>query len=321
MSDPRPRYAKGQRLKMDPRDVWAATRRPPNVSEKLTSTFSDLYWKSYAVVHHASRVIELEQQECAALVESLKEQPGLVGIAQTCSSSLRFEYEAMLGVSYAAQSLLARATIESLTGTTLEEKERLPSFAVLDREIARIGPRPEMDAARDRVLAKLAEIRTWDSPDFLASLSPRHRITHREHVRCSPIFVHRMPGLQMKPDRNEPLGVTFACREPVNALSHYAPEIETGYILLVRQDHQAPPPAEILLSPPREIEGPGLPMLSKRALQVAQQHLLAAALLIDALSEGPEAVAGIITRQDAAQRAKLSEDEQVEPEPSADRTE
>src|SRR5713226_806456 len=61
MSDPRPRYPKGQRLEMDPRDVWAATRRPPNVSEALTSTFSDLYWKTYAIVHHAGRVVELDQ--------------------------------------------------------------------------------------------------------------------------------------------------------------------------------------------------------------------------------------------------------------------
>jgi phosphatidylserine/phosphatidylglycerophosphate/cardiolipin synthase-like enzyme len=32
MTDDVPRYPKGLRLEMDPRDVWAATRRPPNVA-------------------------------------------------------------------------------------------------------------------------------------------------------------------------------------------------------------------------------------------------------------------------------------------------
>src|SRR5260370_19405824 len=147
MSDPQPpRYPKGQRLEMDPRDVWAATRRPPNVSEALTSTFSDLYWKTYAIVHHAGRVVELEQKECDAVGESLKKQPGLVGIAQTCSSTMRFEYEATLGAAYAAQSLLARAVIESLTGATLENVKRLPSFAELHDEIAKKSVQPGMIA-------------------------------------------------------------------------------------------------------------------------------------------------------------------------------
>ena len=129
----------------------------------------------------------------------------------------------MLGVSYAAQSLLARAVIESLTGTTLESRKRLPSFADLDEELAKLRLRPEMAPARERVAAKISEIRGWGSPDFLGSMSPRHRITHREHIRCTPVFVHRMPGVQMKPDRSEPLGVAFACKEPVNALNHYSP--------------------------------------------------------------------------------------------------
>jgi hypothetical protein len=147
MSDPRPLYPKGLRLEMDPRDVWAVTRRPPNVSEALTSTFSDLYWKTYAIVHHAGRVVELEQKECGAVVESLKQQPRLVGIAQTCSSTMRFEYEAMLGAAYAAQSLLARAVIESLTGATLEDEKRLPSFSELDDAIDNKSVQPGMIAA------------------------------------------------------------------------------------------------------------------------------------------------------------------------------
>src|SRR6184192_754172 len=129
--DARPRYQKGLRLDIDPRDVWAATRRPPNVSEALTSTFSDLYWKSYAIVHHAGRVVEQDQDDCEDIMERLKEQPELVGIAQTCSSKMRFEYEAMLGSAYAAQSLLARSVIESLTQKSLEGTKRFPSFAGL----------------------------------------------------------------------------------------------------------------------------------------------------------------------------------------------
>src|SRR5947207_14608410 len=102
-----PRYPKGIGLAMDPRDVWVATRRPPNVPEALSGTFSDLCWKTLAVVHHAGRVIDLEQRECADLIDRLGSQSELVGIAQTCSSTMRFEYEAMLGAGYAAQDLLA----------------------------------------------------------------------------------------------------------------------------------------------------------------------------------------------------------------------
>src|ERR1700730_17929323 len=178
MSDPRPRYPKGLRLEVDSRDVWAVTRRPPNVPEALTSTFSDLYWKTYAIVHHASRVVELEQKECGAVVARLKQQPGLVGIAQTCSSTMRFEYEAMLGAAYAAQSLLARAVIESLTGTTLEDAKSLPSFAALDDESEKATICAGRSAAPDRVRTALKEITSWNSPDFFERVSPRHRIVH-----------------------------------------------------------------------------------------------------------------------------------------------
>jgi hypothetical protein len=302
MSDPRPLYPKGLRLEMDPRDVWAVTRRPPNVSEALTSTFSDLYWKTYAIVHHAGRVVELEQKECGAVVESLKQQPRLVGIAQTCSSTMRFEYEAMLGAAYAAQSLLARAVIESLTGATLEDEKRLPSFSELDDAIDNKSVQPGMIAARDRVREALDSIASWKSPDFFERLSPRHRIVHREHLRCTPILVRRISGVRVKPDRKEPLGVAYASREPIKVISQYSPDIEMGFELLVRQDDQPVPSGEVFISPPREIAQKHLPVLSSRAIQVAQQHLLAAALLLDALTEGPDPFA-IITRQEAARRA------------------
>jgi hypothetical protein len=303
MTDTRPRYPRGLRLEMDPRDIWAATRRPPNVPDVLTSTFSDLYWKTYAIVHHAARVIELEQKECAALIDRLKEQPKLVGIAQTCSPTMRFEYEAMLGAAYAAQSLLARAVIESLTGTTLEDAGRLPSFSDLDREIGRVTVCPGMSAARERVRAALSEIKSWNSPDFFEGVSPRHRIVHREHLRCTPIFACRMMGVRMKPDRSEPLGVAFSSKEPIKSISHYLPDIEMGSHLLVRQDDSAPPPAELCITPPREVEQAHLPLLSDRAVQVTQQHLLAAVLLLEALTEGPDPTATIITRREAASRA------------------
>jgi hypothetical protein len=77
----------------------------------------------------AGRVMKLERSECAAQVERLKGLPELVGIAQTCSAELRFEYEAMLGAAYATQSLLGRAVIESLTGQNLEGERRFPSFS------------------------------------------------------------------------------------------------------------------------------------------------------------------------------------------------
>src|SRR5260370_4442160 len=277
MSDPQPpRYPKGQRLEMDPRDVWAACRRPPNVSEALTSTFSDLYWKAYAIVHHAGRVVELEKKERGAVGASLKQQPGLVGIAQTCSSTMRFEYEAMLGAAYAAQSLLARAVIESLTGATLENVKRLPSFAELSDEIDKKSVQPGMIAARDRAREALTAIASWKSPDFFEGLSPRHRIVHREHLRCTPILVCRISGVRVNPDRKEPLGVAFASREPIKSISHYSPDIEMGSVLLVRQDDQPPPPGDIYISRPREIAQAQLPLLSSRAIQLAQQHLLAA---------------------------------------------
>jgi hypothetical protein len=82
-----PAYQKSVDMKLDPRQVWSATRRPPNVPVEFTSTFSDLHWKLYAVAHHAQRVIELEKSECAALVERLKRQPELAGIAQVCVGS------------------------------------------------------------------------------------------------------------------------------------------------------------------------------------------------------------------------------------------
>jgi len=303
MSDPRPRYPKGLRLEMDPRDVWAATRRPPNVSEALTSTFSDLYWKTYAIVHHAASVVELEQKECGAVVESLKQQPGLVGIAQTCSSTMRFEYEAMLGAAFAVQSLLARAVIESLTGATMEDEKRLPSFAELNEAIDKRSVQPGMVAARGRAREALNTIASWESPDFFEGQSPRHRIVHREHLRCTPILVCRISGVRVKPDRSEPLGVAFASREPIKSISHYLPDIQMGSELLVRQDDQPAAPGDIYISPPREIAQAHLPALSSRAIQVAQQHLLAAAMLLDALTEGPDPLASIIARQEAARRA------------------
>jgi len=85
-------------------------------------------------------------------------------------------------------------------------------------------------------------------------------------------------------------------------LVHFAPEVETGTVLLTRQDDQPVAPGDIFISPPREIAQSTLPPLSTRAIQVAQQQLLAGALLLDALSEGPDPFA-IVTRQEAARRA------------------
>src|ERR1700738_1985108 len=245
MSDPRPRYPKGLRLDVESRDVWAVTRRPPNVPEALTSTFSDLYWKTPAIGHHASGGVELEQKECGAVVARLKQQPGLVGIAQTCSSTMRFEYEAMLGAAYAAQSLLARAVIESLTGATMEDEKRLPSFAELNEAIDKRSAQSGMIAAKDRVREALNAIASWESPDFFERLSPRHRIVHREHLRCTPILACRISGVRVKPDRKEPLGVAFASREPIKSISHYSPDIDLGSVLLVRQGGQPAPAGDI----------------------------------------------------------------------------
>jgi hypothetical protein len=116
-------------------------------------------------------------------------------------------------------------------------------------------------------------------------------------------LVCRISGVRVKPDRREPLGVAYASREPIKVISHYSPDIEMGSELLVRQDDQPVPPGEVTISPPREIAQPHLPLLSSRVIQVAQQHLLAAALLLDALTEGSDPLASIITRQEAARRA------------------
>jgi hypothetical protein len=293
---------------MDPRDVWAATRRPPNVPDTFAGTFSDLYWKTYGIVHHASRIIALEQTECADLVERLRRQANLIGIAQTCSSTIRFEYEAMLGAAYGAQSLLARAVVESLEGVSLESAKLLPSFGGLDRAIKKLRPLAGMVAARDRVRAALTTITTWKSPDFFEVLTPRNRVVHREHLRCTPIFACRVSGVRMIPDRTESLGVRFATSETINSIIQYAPDVEMGFILLTRADDQPVPPGEIWLSPAREVAQAKLSPLSSRALEVAQQHLLAAALMLDALSEGDDPTAGIITRREAAGRAKAIQD-------------
>jgi hypothetical protein len=223
------------------------------VPEALTSTFSDLYWKMYAIVHHAGRVIKLEQEECAKLIDRLRGQPELVAIAQTCSSAMRFEYEAMLGAAYAAQSLLARAVIESLTSVTLEGAKRFPSFAALEDSIDRADVGSGMAGGRDRARTAVKEIKSWNSPDFFESLSPRNRIVHREHLRCSPIFASRTGDLRMKPDRREPLGVTFSSKEPTKSISHYSPDIEMGYLLLVQQDGTVPVGGDLHISPPREV--------------------------------------------------------------------
>ena len=107
----------------------------------------------------------------------------------------------------------------------------------------------------------------------------------------------------MRPNRQEPLGVDFTSREPITVISHYSPDIELGYLLLQRTDNQAPPQNPIHLSPPREIEQPSWPVLSARAAQITQQHLLAAAVLLDALTEGPDEIATIVSRREAAGRA------------------
>jgi hypothetical protein len=302
-----PRYPSGIRLAIDPRDVWAVTRRPPNVPTELTRTFSDLCWKTSAVAHHASQVIELEQQECAQLMARLARQPNLVGIAQTCSSKMRFEYEAMLGAAYAAQNLLARAVIESLARATLEDAKRLPTLANLERIINEtIESLPETATARNRVQAVLQDIKSWQSPDFFERASPRHRVVHRQHVRCSPIFATRAANVRMKFDANEALGVTFASKDPINCISHYSADIETGYMLLVRQDGLPPPPGTIYIAPPREIEPIEEPILARRALRVTQEQLRAAALLLDAVTDGDDPLATIVSRSEAAARAVLT---------------
>ncbi|MBS2021773.1 MAG: hypothetical protein JST92_05145 [Deltaproteobacteria bacterium] len=285
-----------------PRQLYAVARRPPNVDARFQRTFGDLYWKLAGLMHHAQRVLTLEQAEMEATKAALERDPRVVALLESCSSTLRIEYESALSASYSAQNLLSCAVFESLTGKAIEDGDWAPSFSDLVKKLDKnlvTGP------ARVRVDAAFAELRSWNSPDLFEKLTPRNRIVHREHLQCLPIMASRMRELRIRPDEARELGVDVV-QPPGAGLSlgfELLPELGIGTIRVTRGDGTVPGGGPIWISPPREAALASCPILSERAHRLVSEHLMATALLLTAIAEGPDPLSEVLSRVDAAKTA------------------
>lgn len=280
-----------------PDQIYAVARRPPNVDQAFQRPFGDLYWKLAGLVHHAQCMLDLEPREVACVRESLERSPKLVAVLETCSSTLRIEYESALSASYSAQNLVARAAFESLTGSRIEDEDHVPTFAELGSVLSRAKISPP---ALGRIAHALSVIRGWNSPDLFERKSPRHRVVHREHVQCLPISASRVRDLRIRPDTAGDLGVRIWAPMKLSLTVGGPLELGMGTILVQLQDGSAPAQGPIYVSPPREAALPNWPTLSERARRLVREHLMATALVMNALSEGPDPLSEIVSRIDAA---------------------
>lgn len=301
---------------MDEKQLYAVVHRPPNVPEAFTATFADLWGKAFAVYHHCARVAELEERDRERLRDSLSAVLSIgnvITVARTASATLRVEFEALLSAGYSLLNVLSRAVSEVMLGRDLEGERRLPTlFGPRSLGLRGFLETQEVSGTQNelyrRVTKVLADLEAEGLPDIVSAASPRHRIVHREHLRCRPAQASVSPFLRVRVPFNDPLNPTVENPgPPIPGLSitmHGVPDVGfCDYIVTASGEIPREHLGEMRLVPAGEIGSGESKSLSLRAREFGEAHMLAVACVLEAITLGEDWIDTIVTRRDAALRA------------------